>query len=80
MNCVECERPANGVCKFCGRAVCKDHWKEETFILEIVPGEKINEEKFLVVEKALFCGQCRPVRNLITGVTKELQEKKNVVN
>ena len=25
MNCWHCDRPAQGVCRFCGRGVCRDH-------------------------------------------------------
>ena len=63
MNCFKCDRPANGVCKFCGRAICRDHYKEENFILDL--HFKDDEDKALVVEKALKCEFCRPRGDLI---------------
>ncbi len=59
MNCWHCGRPANGVCKFCGRALCKDHSKTMPYILDIYPsGEK--RHKALAVDNVLFCGICQP--------------------
>lgn len=59
MNCWECNRPAHGVCKFCGRAVCKDHVQEKLHIISVFGEEK--KEKALVTQKVLFCGKCKPV-------------------
>ena len=28
MQCWNCDKPASGVCAFCGRAVCKEHVSE----------------------------------------------------
>ena len=39
MQCWKCEQPAQGVCRFCGRMVCKDHAARMPFILTIYVGE-----------------------------------------
>jgi hypothetical protein len=47
-----------GICRFCGRAVCEDHAKEQPFLLELYRGADMTHG--LVVEDALFCGACTP--------------------
>ena len=59
MECWKCGGPAQGVCRFCGRAVCRDHVSEMPFVLTIYVGEK-QTPKAVVVADALFCGQCKP--------------------
>lgn len=59
MNCWHCERPAHGVCKFCGRAVCKEHFRNMPHIVEIYRDDD-GSYKALVVGDALYCGVCKP--------------------
>jgi hypothetical protein len=59
MNCWHCDRPAHGVCQFCGRAVCRDHVRAMPFILAIYQS-KGGEHKAVVVEDTLHCGVCKP--------------------
>jgi hypothetical protein len=59
MNCWECEKPANAVCKFCGRAVCKDHASKMPMFLAMYLGGN-STPKGLVVSDAIWCGQCQP--------------------
>jgi hypothetical protein len=59
MNCWHCSRPSHGICKFCGRAVCKDHVKERIYIVSVYL--KDSEEKAIITKKALYCGFCTPV-------------------
>jgi hypothetical protein len=59
MECWECGKPAQGVCRFCGRAVCRDHAGEMPFVLTIYVGEN-NTPKAVVVADALWCKQCKP--------------------
>ncbi len=59
MNCWHCERPADGVCRFCGRGVCKEHARTMPHILEIYRDDK-GMPKALVVADALYCGICKP--------------------
>lgn len=59
MNCWHCERPAHGVCRFCGRAVCREHAKTMPHIEAIFHNEE-TLQKALVVAEALYCGVCRP--------------------
>ncbi|MFN2165385.1 MAG: hypothetical protein ACK2U9_03905 [Anaerolineae bacterium] len=59
MNCWHCDRPAHGICRFCGRAVCKEHALSHPFILDIFGG-KPEAYRALVVADALYCGVCKP--------------------
>ncbi|MFH0797209.1 MAG: hypothetical protein V2A65_09185 [Candidatus Omnitrophota bacterium] len=59
MNCWHCERPAFGVCKFCGRGLCKEHVKAMPYILDIYT--KVGDSyKAVVVDNVLYCGVCNP--------------------
>jgi len=59
MNCFFCEQPAQGVCRFCGRALCKNHMKTSPYIITVYVG-KDNIPKSIVVADALYCGSCKP--------------------
>lgn len=59
MNCWHCERPAHGVCRFCGRALCKQHVRTLPYIVEIFQDEK-GKNKAFVVGDGLYCGVCNP--------------------
>ena len=59
MQCWQCEEPARGVCRFCGRAVCHEHASEMPFVLTIYVGAD-STPKAVVVADALYCGQCKP--------------------
>ena len=59
MQCWQCEEPARGVCRFCDRAVCREHASEMPFVLTIYVGAE-NTPKAVVVADALYCGQCKP--------------------
>ena len=37
MQCWICASPANGTCRFCGRAVCREDAKTHPFVLEVYP-------------------------------------------
>lgn len=58
MQCWNCDKPASGVCAFCGRAVCKEHVSQMPAVLTVYVGEK-QTPKAIVVAGALYCGQCR---------------------
>lgn len=57
MQCWVCASPASGVCRFCGRAVCRNDAKTQAFVLEVYPGEATLYG--LAVEDALYCGVCK---------------------
>jgi hypothetical protein len=59
MNCWHCDRPAHGVCRFCGRAVCREHAQVLPHI-EALYHDENGVQKALVVGEALYCGVCRP--------------------
>ncbi len=64
MNCWHCDRPAHGVCRFCGRAVCKDHAQNMPHIVALYRDDK-SEYKALVTANVLWCGLCQPKDNPI---------------
>jgi hypothetical protein len=64
MNCWHCERPANGTCRFCGRALCKQHVQSLPHIEVLYKGEG-GVQKALVVADALYCGVCQPAEDPI---------------
>ena len=64
MNCWHCDRPASGVCRFCGRGVCKDHAKEMAYVVSVVR-EADEQHKALAVSGALHCGECRPADRMV---------------
>ena len=59
MKCWTCGKDANGVCQFCGRAVCKEHAKEMPFILTVYDHDE-DVPKAIVVSNTLWCGICKP--------------------
>lgn len=59
MECWHCNRPAQGVCRFCGRALCRDHVKTMPFILAVFKDQQ-GKNAALVVEDTLHCGVCKP--------------------
>lgn len=59
MNCWHCDRPAHGVCRFCGRGVCRDHAQFMPHIAEMYYTRK-GEYEALVVGNTLYCGVCEP--------------------
>ena len=64
MKCITCEAEAYAVCKFCGRAVCRDHMQEKRYasgftrFLGFVFRPK--EKDGVVVPDAVWCGRCHP--------------------
>ena len=58
MRCWVGGEEAEGVCRFCGRAVCKAHARMRAFLLET--WEDAGTLRGLAVEDALYCGVCRP--------------------
>ena len=59
MNCWHCERPAAGVCRFCGRGLCKDHVQPRPFITSAYV-DREGKEKVIAVNNVLYCGVCEP--------------------
>ncbi len=59
MNCWHCDRPAQGVCRFCGRGVCRDHARSLPHIEALYRNDE-GVQKALVVGNALYCGICQP--------------------
>ena len=59
MNCIRCEKPAHAVCRFCGRAVCKQHIQKMNYIITVYSGAG-QVPKALVVADAVYCGICKP--------------------
>lgn len=59
MLCFRCDKPARGTCRFCGRALCEDHWQRSPYIITVYVGEA-QTPKAIVVGDALLCGACKP--------------------
>ncbi len=60
MQCFHCDQASRGVCRFCGRALCKDHMnKNMPYIITIFVGDQ-SVPKAVVVADALYCGVCKP--------------------
>ena len=60
MNCFFDDNVARGICRFCGRAVCKDHAdKRMPYIATVYVGQG-NIPKAVVVADAVWCGSCNP--------------------
>lgn len=59
MNCWHCERPAHGICIFCGRALCKDCAREMPHIVAIYRDDR-DVPRAIVTTRALSCGVCEP--------------------
>jgi hypothetical protein len=59
MDCWHCNRPAQGACRFCGRAVCRDHAQSLPHI-EALYHSAQGLYRALVVADALYCGVCQP--------------------
>jgi len=57
VECSICGEPAQGICKFCGRALCEDHFKFMPYPIAVYVGEG-NIPKMIVVADALICGRC----------------------
>lgn len=65
MNCWHCERPAHGVCNFCGRALCRDHVQSMPSIISLYR-RKDGDLKAIVVHDTLYCGVCKPKESPIS--------------
>lgn len=59
MNCWHCERPAHAGCRFCGRAVCREHVKSLPHIDALYAGDGAALWA-LTTPEAVHCGVCRP--------------------
>jgi hypothetical protein len=62
MNCWHCDRPAHGVCRFCGRGLCRAHIQTLPYIVDVYRTQT-REYRALVVGDTLYCGVCRPQEN-----------------
>lgn len=59
MNCWICDKPASGICRFCGRALCKEHYQTKAIFLTIYVTDG-DAPKAIAVGNVLFCGECKP--------------------
>jgi len=63
MKCICCDEEARAICRFCGRAVCREHIQQERFIVGYnsrATGFFESSLRVLSVPDAVWCGQCRP--------------------
>ena len=59
MKCSRCDKQAEAICRFCGRAVCAAHIQTMNYIITVYMGKKM-VPRSLVVANAVFCGVCKP--------------------
>lgn len=59
MKCCRCDKQAEAICRFCGRAVCGAHIQGMNYIITVYIGKKM-VPRSLVVADAVFCGVCKP--------------------
>jgi hypothetical protein len=55
----DCGKPAQAVCYFCGRAVCKNHASTMSSFLVMYLGGN-DTPKGLAVANVIWCGICEP--------------------
>jgi hypothetical protein len=60
VKCFFDENEARGLCRFCGRGVCKDHAEKRLPYIATVYVGANNTPKAVVVPDALWCGECKP--------------------
>jgi hypothetical protein len=60
MVCHKCGKEAVGICKFCGRAVCADHYTTVTPTILAMYVGRDSTPKAVVVSNVLWCGECQP--------------------
>lgn len=60
MKCIRCDKQAEAICRFCGRAVCSSHMQTLNYIVTVYPSASKQVTKALVVADAVFCGMCKP--------------------
>jgi hypothetical protein len=58
VRCWVCGGDAEGVCRFCGRAICKTHARTKPFLFDT--WDDGGRLRALGIEDALHCGVCKP--------------------
>lgn len=59
MKCWHCDEPARAACIFCGRFVCKEHFKPMSTFVAMFLGST-ETPKGLAVANVIWCGECVP--------------------
>ena len=61
VTCISCGKAAQAICKFCGRAVCKEHIGEQRYPSGFATkfGFWSRQPNGVVVTNAVWCGTCR---------------------
>ncbi len=62
MKCIKCQKDAQAVCKFCGRAVCSEHIHEQRYPTGFATRLAFwtAQKNGVVVPDAVWCGSCHP--------------------
>ncbi len=60
MVCHKCGEAAMGICKFCGRAVCKNHHSTSRLTMLAMYLGSNETPKAVIVTNVLWCGTCHP--------------------
>lgn len=60
MNCYFSGKPATCMCVFCGRFMATEH-RESKLHIQAAFDEDADATRFVVVQDASWCGDCKPV-------------------
>jgi hypothetical protein len=60
MRCWKCEKEAIGICRFCGRGVCDDHFNSSLYIAAAYMDSQ-DDLNCIAVKGVLSCGKCQPI-------------------
>ena len=62
MKCISCDKEAQAICKFCGRAVCADHISEQRYPSGFAnkAGWWSPQPNGVAIRDAVWCGFCHP--------------------
>jgi len=63
MKCIhdQCEKEAQAICKFCGRAVCKEHISKGCYVSGFASFKIYQFRKNgIEIPDAVWCGLCHP--------------------
>ena len=74
MRCWTCDKEAVGVCRFCGRGICKEHVQTTLYIVS-THTDADQDLNCLAVKDALFCGKCKPIPKPVKIPAVDMIEK-----
>jgi len=76
MRCWKCKQEAIGICRFCGRGVCEEHYNSQMYIVSTHSNSK-DELNCLAVKGVLSCGKCQPIPKPVKISQLDIQKVQN---